>query len=103
MSARNGIVLDPRLSPRYPRRMHRLIECLRRDLTLDFQGEWTLAEARQLLAGDDSRAAKKLLAKLNADGVDAMMLALADRFLERARQALTDEVMREELRTYAER
>lgn len=71
---------------------------------IDFQGDdLTVAKARELLAGDDSRDAKTLLAKLVADrSVEDMMLVLADCLLEPVQNALTDDVMREQLRTYSE-
>ena len=50
---------------------------------IDFQGDLTVAKVRELLAGDDSRDAKTLLAKLVAEkNVEDMMLVLADCLLE---------------------
>ena len=70
---------------------------------IDFQGDLTVAKVRELLAGDDSRDAKTLLAKLVADRkVEDMMLVLADCLLEPVQHALTDEVVREQLRMYSD-
>jgi hypothetical protein len=70
---------------------------------IDFQGDLTVAKVRELLAGDDSRDAKSLLAKLVADrSVEDMMLVLADCLLEPVQTALTDEFVREQLRMYSE-
>lgn len=70
---------------------------------IDFQGELTVAEVRDLLAGDDSRDAKMLLAKIvAAKSVEDMFLVLADCLLEPVQRALTDDVMREQIRMYAE-
>jgi hypothetical protein len=70
---------------------------------IDFQGDLTVAKVRELLAGDDSRDAKTLLTKLVADrSVEDMMLVLADCLLEPVQRALTDEVVREQLRMYSE-
>jgi hypothetical protein len=71
---------------------------------IDFQGDdLTVAKVRELLAGDDSRDAKTLLAKLVADrSVEDMMLVMADCLLEPVQNALTDDVMREQLRMYSE-
>ena len=70
---------------------------------IDFQGDLSVAKVRELLAGDDSRDAKALLAKLVADKkIEDMIVTLADCLLEPAQAALTDEVMREQLRMYAE-
>ena len=83
--------------------MNRLIEYLRQNLLIDFQGELTVAKVRELLAGDDSRDAKNLLAKLVADRkVEDFMVVLADCLAEPLSRALTDDLMREQIRSYAE-
>ncbi|HEU4726267.1 MAG TPA: hypothetical protein VFT22_00190 [Kofleriaceae bacterium] len=83
--------------------MNRLIDYLRQHLMIDFQGDLTVGKVRELLAGDDSRDAKLLLAKLVADkSVDDMFLVLADCLLEHVQRSLTDEVMREQIRMYTE-
>ena len=51
----------------YSRRVIRLIEYLRQHLMIDFQGDLSVGKVRELLAGDDSRDAKQLLAKLVAE------------------------------------
>jgi hypothetical protein len=70
---------------------------------IDFQGDLTVGQVRELLAGDDSRDVKQLLAKLVAvKKVDDMMLVLADCLLEPVQTALTDDIMREQIRMYSE-
>jgi hypothetical protein len=70
---------------------------------IDFQGDLTVANVRELLAGDDSRDAKTLLAKLVAEkSVEDLFLVLADCLLEPVQRALTDDLMREQLRMYTE-
>lgn len=70
---------------------------------IDFQGDLTVAQARELLAGDDSRDAKVLLAKLvAAKSVDDLFLVLADCLLEHVQRSLTDDVVREQIRMYSE-
>jgi hypothetical protein len=70
---------------------------------IDFQGDLSVAKVRELLAGDETRDAKLLLAKLVAEKkVEDMILVLADCLLEPAQRALTDDVMREQLRMYSE-
>lgn len=87
----------------YLRCVNRLIDYLRQHLIIDFQGDLTVAKVRELLAGDDSRDAKSLLTKLVADRkVEDMMLVLADCLIEPVQKALTDDVMREQLRMYSE-
>jgi len=70
---------------------------------IDFQGDLTVAKVRELLAGDESRDAKVLLAKLVAEKkVEDFIVALADCLLEPVQTALTDDLVREQIRSYAE-
>jgi hypothetical protein len=72
-------------------------------MIVDFQGDLSVAKVRELLAGDDSRDAKNLLAKLVAERkVEDFIIVLADCLAEPVQKALTDEVMREQIRMYAE-
>lgn len=83
--------------------MNQLIAYLRQNLILDFQGDLTLELVREFLKDDDSRDAKQLLTKLVAEGgVSDMMIVLADCLLEPVQRALTDEVLRDNMRTYSE-
>ena len=83
--------------------MNRLIEYLRQHIMIDFQGDLTVGKVRELLAGDDSRDAKQLLTKLVAEKkIEDMMLVLADCLLEPVQTALTDDIMREQIRMYSE-
>ena len=95
--------IDPHARVRYFRRVNRLIEYLRQNMMIDFQGDLSVAKVRELLAGDDSRDAKNLLSKLVADRkVEDMMLVLADCLLEPVQRALSDDIMREQLRMYSD-
>lgn len=88
---------------RYLVLVNRLIEYLRQNILIDFQGDLSVAKVRELLAGDESRDAKALLTKLVADRkVEDMLVVLADCLTEPVQKALTDDVMREQLRMYAE-
>lgn len=70
---------------------------------IDFQGDLSVAKVRELLAGDDSRDAKNLLTKLVAEKkVEDMLVVLADCLTEPVQKALTDDVMREQLRMYSD-
>ena len=72
-------------------------------MMIDFGGDLSVAKVRELLQGDESRDAKNLLAKLVADKkVEDFLLVLADCLLEPTQSALTDDVMREQVRMYAE-
>lgn len=83
--------------------MNRLIDYLRKNILIDFQGDLSVAKVRELLAGDESRDAKAILTKLVADRkVEDMLVVLADCLTEPVQKALTDDVMREQLRMYSE-
>ena len=70
---------------------------------IDFQGDLSVGKVRELLQGDDSRDAKQLLSKLVAEKkVEDMLMVLADCLLEPVQHALTDEVMRDQIRMYSE-
>lgn len=80
-----------------------LIAYLRENMILDFQGDLSLEQLREFVAGDDSRAAKALLAKVVEErGVENMLVVLADCLVEQVRGALTDDVIRDQLSAYAE-
>jgi len=80
-----------------------LVRYLLENLQLDFQGEVSIDQVRQYLRGDDSREAKALLQKLIDDGnVDDLLMALADVLKDHLRSGIKEQVMREQLVTYAE-
>ncbi|HTM19000.1 MAG TPA: hypothetical protein VL172_00775 [Kofleriaceae bacterium] len=83
--------------------MNQLIAYLRENLLLDFQGDLTLEMVRDFLKDDDSRDARTLLAKMVADrGTNEMMIVLADCLLDAVQRALSDDLIREQLRNYSE-
>jgi hypothetical protein len=95
--------LDFAKSPGYLGGVNRLIAYLRDHLIIDFQGDLTVEKVGELLSGDDSRETKALLSKVvAARTVEDMMLVLADCLLEPVQNALTDDFMREQLRSYTE-
>lgn len=83
--------------------MKRLISYLRDNLILDFQGDLTLEMVRDFLRDDDSRESRVLLSKLVEErGVNDMLIALADCLIDEMKAKLSDDVIREQLRTYSE-
>jgi hypothetical protein len=83
--------------------LNQLIAYLRENLLLDFQGDLTLEMVRDFLKDDDSRDARNLLAKMVADrGTNEMMIVLADCLLDAVQKALSDDLIREQLRNYSE-
>jgi hypothetical protein len=88
---------------RYIAPVQRFVAYLRDQVFVDFQGDLDLEKVRELLAGDDSREARALLARLTRDGGPGdMMVALADCLLEVVQTALTDDVLRDQVRSYVE-
>jgi hypothetical protein len=80
-----------------------LISHLLQNMILDFQGDLTLEMVRDYLKEDDSREARALLSKLVADrGVSDMMITLADCLQESIRSGINEDVVREQVRMYAE-
>lgn len=83
--------------------LNALINYLIDNLMLDFQGDLALETVRHYLRDDDSQDARALLAKLAEDrGVSDMMITLADCLKDYIRTGITEEVVREQIRLYAE-
>ena len=83
--------------------MNRLTAYLRDNLILDFQGDLTLEMIRDMIRDDDTRESRTLMGKLVEErGVDEMLITLADCLLDQVKAKLTDDVIREQLRTYSE-
>ncbi len=83
--------------------MKQLIAFLLDHAMLDFSGDLSLEMVKDFLQGDDSREGRALLTKLMKDGgVEDMVVTLADCLQEYLRTGLNEDVMREQLRTYAE-
>lgn len=83
--------------------MKQLIAYLLDNMILDFQGNLTLDMVREFLRDDDSRESRALLSKLVEDrGVSDMMITLADCLQDAIKTGISEEVVREQIRTYAE-
>ncbi len=83
--------------------MNSLVRYLIENMYLDFQGEISLDQVRQMLRGDESREAKALLAKLIEDkGVDDLLITLADCLKDHIRTGVSEQVVRDQLGTYSD-
>ena len=81
--------------------MNELTAFLLSKLYVDFRGEISLEQVRQLLSQDESRAAQALLQKLTEDkGVDDLLITLAEALSKRV--VVSEQVMTDQLATYAE-
>lgn len=83
--------------------MKELVQYLLENMYIDFQGDVSLETVRSFLREDDSPEARVLLAKVIEDnGVDDLLLTLADCLKENLQTGVTDEVVRDQLNMYAE-
>lgn len=83
--------------------MNELVRYLLSNMYLDFQGEITVDKVREFLREDDSREARKVLAKiLEEEGVDDLLLTLADCLREHLASGISEKVMREQLNIYSD-
>ena len=83
--------------------MDQLIAYLMENIILDFQGALDLDMVRRFLKDEDDPVAKMLYAKLVAEGgVDDMLVVLADCLRDYLRRGIDEEVLRENLKLYAE-
>lgn len=83
--------------------MKELVEYLLKNLYIDFQGEISVERVREFLRQDDSREARKVLAKIiEEEGVDDLLLTLADCLREHLRHGINEDVVREQVNLYAE-
>jgi hypothetical protein len=70
---------------------------------LDFSGELTIDMVKDFLRGDEAPEARALLNKIMQDGgVEEMQVTLADCLQEALRTGLTEGVVGEQLKLYAE-
>jgi hypothetical protein len=83
--------------------VNELVEYLLKNLYIDFQGEISVERVREFLRQDDSREARRVLAKIIEEkGVDDLLLTLADCLREHLRHGINENVVREQLNLYAE-
>ncbi len=83
--------------------MKQLVAFLLDHAMLDFSGDLTIDMIKDFVRDDDSREARALVAKLMQEkGVEEMVVTLADCLQDYLRTGLTDDVMREQIRLYAE-
>jgi hypothetical protein len=92
-------------SARRPRRplVKELVKYLFGNLYFDFQGEVTVDQVREFLREDDSREARQLLSKIiEENGVDDLLITLADCLKEYIRTGVSEQIIRDQLVTYAD-
>lgn len=83
--------------------MKELVQYLLENMYIDFQGDISLETVRSFLREDDSPEARALLKKIIEDnGVDELLITLADCLKEALSTGINDEVVREQLNLYSE-
>jgi hypothetical protein len=80
-----------------------LVSYLFQNLYLDFQGEISVEQVREFLREDESREARQLLSKIIEEkGIDDLLITLADCLREYIRSGVNEDIIREQLQTYAD-
>ncbi|MEM6960737.1 MAG: hypothetical protein AAF355_06205 [Myxococcota bacterium] len=83
--------------------MNELARYLIEHAYLDFEGGITIEQVRQYLREDDSREARALLSRLiEDDGVDDLMVTVADCLREYIRSGINESVVKDQLVSYSE-
>lgn len=83
--------------------MQELVRYLLENLYLDFQGDISVEKVREFLREDDSKEARQLLARLiEENGVDDMLLTMADCLKESIRTGINEKTIREQIAMYSD-
>lgn len=83
--------------------VNELVEYLLSNLQLDFSGDVSAEELRQFLREDDGKEARAVLARvLDDNGVEDLLITLADCLKEHIRNGITADRVREQIQLYAE-
>ena len=83
--------------------MNELIRYLMNNMCIDFQGDLSLTAVQNFLSSDTSPEARALLGKIQRDeGVEDMLITLADCLKEQIRTGIDEEQIQDQLATYAE-
>lgn len=83
--------------------MKELVRYLLDNMYLDFQGDVSVEKVREFLREDDSREARRLLAKIIEEkGVDDLLITLADCLKDHIRGGVSDDKVREQLQLYSD-
>jgi hypothetical protein len=73
------------------------------NLYFDFQGDITMEQVREFLREDDSREARQLLSKIiEENGVDDLLITLADILKDHIRTGVSEQLIRDQLSTYSD-
>ncbi len=83
--------------------MNELARYLMENAYIDFQGGITIEEIRKFLREEDSRESRALLSRLiEENGLDDLMVTIADCLKEYIRTGINEEIVRAQLITYSD-
>ncbi len=83
--------------------MKELVRYLFQNLYFDFQGDISVEQVREFLREDDSREARQLLSKIiEENGVDDVLITLADCLREYIKTGVSEQIIRDQLITYSD-
>ena len=83
--------------------VNELARYLMENAYIDFQGGTTIEEVRKFLRDEDSRESRALLSRLIEDnGMDDLMVTIADCLKEYIRTGINEDIVRSQLITYSE-
>ena len=83
--------------------MKELVRYLFENLYFDIRGDISVEQVREFLREDDSREARQLLAKIiEENGVDDLLITLADCLKDHIRTGVSEQIIREQLGTYSD-
>ncbi len=83
--------------------MKELVRYLFENLYFDIRGDISVEKVREFLREDDSREARQLLSKIiEENGVDDLLITLADCLKDHIRTGVSEQIIREQLGTYSD-
>lgn len=83
--------------------MKELVRYLFENLYFDIRGDISVEQVREFLREDDSREARQLLSKIiEENGVDDLLITLADCLKDHIRTGVSEQIIREQLGTYSD-
>lgn len=83
--------------------MKELVRYLFENLYFDFQGDITTEKLREFLREDDSREARALLSRIiEENGVDDLLITLADCLKDHIRTGVNEQQIRDQLVNYSD-
>lgn len=84
-------------------RVRELVRYLLRNAVIDFEGEITMENVREILRREDSRESRALLSKLaNEKGLEEFLITIADCLKDHIPTGISEQVLREQMSVYSE-